>query len=185
MRGITHISIGVAGSLLLQPAEPLTMGAAVIGSLLPDIDEPNSLISRKVTPGGRGLRFGLGVLFIIGGRFYPLLYLIGAFFLLLTIIPHRGVTHSLLCWAVMTGIAYLLVPEAAISFSAGYFLHLVADLVTGGVPLFWPREKRVSLNLGKTGGLVDTLSLIGGIVIIGIKAVQVAKDYFVILTKNL
>ena len=52
-------------------------------------------------------------------------------------------------------------------------------------PLFWPREKRVSLNLGKTGGLVDTLSLIGGIVIIGIKAVQVAKDYFVILTKNL
>ncbi len=57
MMGPTHLAIGVGGVMLLNRFVPLwddsqglmlTMGAAVVSSLLADIDEPGSMISRML-----------------------------------------------------------------------------------------------------------------------------------------
>ncbi|MHB1629784.1 MAG: metal-dependent hydrolase, partial [Bacilli bacterium] len=44
----------------------------------------------------------------------------------------------------------------AIGFVIGYVLHLIADFVSGGVPLFYPLgKKRLGFRLVRTGGWTD------------------------------
>ena len=82
MLGKTHLAIGLAASSsvvsagIVPPAwaVPLVASAA-LGALLPDIDESNSLIGRK-----------LKVLS------YPIKWIFG----------HRGITHSLVALAAVT-----------------------------------------------------------------------------------
>jgi inner membrane protein len=142
MMAASHMVVGacawaVAASLSgLPPHEPQALAAATLGSLLPDIDHPNSWAGRKLK--------------LVS---VPLSLLVG----------HRGVTHSLL--AVVAGLALLGtmgVGFVAAPLVVGYLSHLAADMVTpSGVPLLWPNRRRFALPLCTTGGVVEILLVAG------------------------
>lgn len=100
-------------------AYPSYYGGVMLGSLLPDIDHPQSYL-------GRRLPF-LSV---------PIHWLFG----------HRGFTHSLLSLSIL-GIAsaeyWAFNPLLLGGILLGYFSHILADMCTPrGVPLFYPSKKR-------------------------------------------
>ena len=79
MMAITHAAIAVAGtSLILGTADPFTLGLAILGSQLPDLDSTTS---------------------VVGQICYPLSSWIEDRY------PHRTITHSLLASAILTAIA--------------------------------------------------------------------------------
>lgn len=145
MMGYSHMALGCAlwagvRALLPGPAGSLgpELGLAALGSLLPDIDEPQSLIGRR-----------------LGFIAWPIKLVFG----------HRGFTHSLaalaLALAALAGAAGagLLAPALAAALWVGYAGHLAGDgLTTSGVPLFWPAQGRVRAPLTfATGGAVEHL----------------------------
>ena len=78
MMAITHAVISAAGtSLILSSASPMTLGLAILGSQLPDLDSSSS---------------------IIGQIFFPLSHWLEDNF------PHRSVTHSLLATLFLSAI---------------------------------------------------------------------------------
>jgi len=155
MMGYTHIAVGCAlwaGVRALLPGPPGSLppelGLAALGSLLPDIDEPQSLVGRK-----------------LGFLAWPIKLVFG----------HRGFTHSLLALglalaglAAATG-AGLLPVAGATAFWVGYAGHLAGDgLTISGVPLFWPAEARVRAPLAfPTGGVVEHLLAAGLAALLG------------------
>lgn len=149
MMGKTHVIIGIAYGTALLPAlqrgdysieqYSLVMVGLVIGSLLPDLDHPQSTISRMIP--------------IVGG-------------LLSRLTRHRGILHSIMgvtiCWLVCVG---LMIPAVAVTQDArlsahifagmmiGYVLHVVADSLTkGGVRLFYPLRWTIKIPVFRTGG---------------------------------
>lgn len=118
---ISSFSIAAAGLVWSQNASmshfltgAVVLGATTVGALLPDVDHPNSVISKK-----------------LGIPIYKLF-------------NHRGITHSLLGWSLFTFGMYMLgnyffgyttfkQPLTHVSFciymglSLGYFLHLLED----------------------------------------------------------
>lgn len=143
----SHIAVGaalwagVARLTGLETVEPQALAAAALGSLLPDIDHPQSWAGRKVP-------------FIS----IPLSFLLG----------HRGITHSALaalaCAMLLTfmGTGWLAAPVVV-----GYLSHLLADgLTPSGVPLLWPNKRRFSLNLCRTGSLTE-IAIVAAIAIAG------------------
>ncbi len=136
----SHVALGAAAWMLAAPRfgqdalQPVGLGLAVVGSLLPDIDHPKSWV---------------------GQRLRPVSTLIAAVF------GHRGVTHSLLalagCWAALRyGTA---VPRGwAAPVVTGYLSHLLADLLTpGGLRLAWPLRGTWSLPLCRSGSPFEPL----------------------------
>lgn len=99
-----------------------------LGSLFPDIDEPQSTIGKRT----------------------PLLpHLIRLF------TPHRGLTHSFLALMLWTILAFYLIPFSssiggidigmfALGFAIGNIFHVLGDaMTTGGIPDFiWPLRTR-------------------------------------------
>jgi membrane-bound metal-dependent hydrolase YbcI (DUF457 family) len=77
---------------------------------------------------------------------------------------HRGFGHSLLSLLIFTIVALLisslfvdqgLAVLYSVALAAGYFSHLVLDLMTyEGVIWFWPLDEKYSLDLGPAGGLL-------------------------------
>lgn len=143
----SHIVMGaaawaVAAHLAGVPAsEPQALAAAALGALLPDIDHPNSWAGRKMRVVSVPLALVLG---------------------------HRGITHSLLAVAgalavlAVMGVGWIAAPVAI-----GYLSHLAADgLTPSGVPLLWPSRRRFTLNLCRTGGIVE-MALVAGVAILG------------------
>lgn len=127
MTGRTHLTIGVAVGLALAQtmhAAPqqsaLIVAAAALGSLLPDIDHPQSMLSGWI-PGS-----GLLTLFT----------------------RHRGITHSLLfcmllpaaLWYAMTSAGSIAIPYIyPLGLVLGMCSHLLSDMLTpAGVPLLYP-----------------------------------------------
>jgi len=144
MNGKTHLIIGVASGLGLSVvfqaapiAAAMLTSAAAVGSLLPDIDHPNSSISYKV-----------------GLARAPLFWL-----------SHRGITHSALIVILITLVGQQIQPMLTQAFSLGYSSHLAADMLTrAGVPLLWPIQTRFRL-MPKLfmGGLFELLVLAGSV----------------------
>lgn len=145
MKGTTHMLIGVAAFSSFSTHADIEPGAfiaglalAALGSVLPDIDHPQSFISRRL----------------------PLpLWLV---------IPHRGITHSLL--AVLIWIPLSMVHWSLGIIGLGYVLHIAADLVTkNGTSLYAPFS-RVRVGLlprwlairtgGLSEGIIAAISLI-------------------------
>lgn len=126
MQGITHLTIGMVGGLILAGSisgnaeVALVLAAAgLVGGLLPDIDHPQSTISQKL----------------------PILRLLTFW------IPHRTLTHSLWIVLALGAATYLTQNPAVFAFALGYGLHIVADMMTRkGVPLFYPLSRN-SLHL--------------------------------------
>jgi inner membrane protein len=136
MTGKTHQIIGLTTGVatLLSTTSPTyqaaTVGwvvaASVIGSLLPDIDQPSSRLWRALPFGG-----------FAGELVNPFL-------------EHRNLTHSLLGVGIVSWGVYIVLSHVPtywdlnthaifISFLAAYLSHLVADMVTvEGVPLLFP-----------------------------------------------
>ncbi|WP_109107836.1 metal-dependent hydrolase [Azospirillum sp. TSO35-2] len=128
----------------------VAFGAAIVGSLAPDIDHPKSTLGQLLRPLSSWISRVFG---------------------------HRGVTHSALAiagclWVLHEYTAYsrLLIP-----FIVGYLTHLGGDLLTpAGLPLLWPikRRRNFALPILKTGGFSEQLAvtLLAGWMISGLFA---------------
>jgi inner membrane protein len=140
MNGPAHIVLGAGAAFAANyawhviPDQPLVMvlcyGAAIVGALLPDIDQNNSTIRHKT-----GTARGQGPLGWVGGIFAAVFG------------GHRGFTHTGLCLGLVGWLLWRYVPAwwhpIAMMGLVGYASHLVADMLTeGGIPLFWPLSAR-------------------------------------------
>lgn len=226
MLGRTHLAIGVAAACLTFPTAlhihalhavlsgnasqvldaAEVVGASLMGSAAPDLDESHSLLAQKVEVVGRlvlllvfvvltlwahlslpplawgawtllaitllarsNLARKVALLVLAAGALYAgftgsmnlvsgvglSLWCVGAAFT-----SHRTATHSLIgvsclaplgVWGATHGFM-----ELVIGFFLGYALHLVADCVSGGVPLLYPfGRKRLGVRLVRSGSRVD------------------------------
>jgi inner membrane protein len=120
MMARSHVVVGLAAwvaaapILHIQPMDPLYLGLAVAGSLLPDIDHPKSWVGQRTRP----LSTAIAKVF-----------------------SHRGITHSAFAVIVlallMAHAGYHRATTAALV--VGYISHLAADLLTPrGLRLAWP-----------------------------------------------
>lgn len=135
MLGCTHVLIGVAGlvaysaSTGFQP-DALAYTAAAVGSLLPDIDHPKSMI----------------------GSFFPWMPRIGP-------LGHRRFTHTIWFVGMLAyALHYYVGPEPwVVAGLWGVVSHLAADVLTEkGTPLLWPMQERAfCIPLVTTGGLLE------------------------------
>jgi inner membrane protein len=143
MKYKTHIatSVTLAAGVSKIFSIPFTVGYLVgvtLGSLLPDIDEPNSYIGRR----------SFGIAHLINRKF-----------------GHRGFTHSLLCWLIVTVYCLILPSLFTIGISFGYLFHIIGDLFSvQGVPLFSPiretRQKLPSFITYRTSSVAELYILI-------------------------
>lgn len=133
MMAVTHMAAGSAAALLTAsylsasvPQMVIVLGGGILGSLLPDIDHPQSSFGRRVLP---------------------------ISMLLAAIFGHRGITHSLLAVVAMSWLIWYALqglnwhPGFSIPFviglGVGYLSHLAGDWMTNsGVPLLWPSKRR-------------------------------------------
>jgi membrane-bound metal-dependent hydrolase YbcI (DUF457 family) len=168
VRALTHQVTGVglaavSGAAIDAPGATaaVLLGAAWIGSLLPDADLAGARVHRRTRIERRS----------------PLLWLAGLALRLpvrlLCLLPHRGPTHSVLACVLVTvlcGVAVRLVDRAvaraaAAGLAIGYGGHLAADACTpSGVPLWAPLSgrRRWLLPSGariKTGSAREYLAL--------------------------
>ncbi len=139
MMAKSHVVIGLATWVVAAPflhlpaADPTCLGLAVAGSLLPDVDHPNSWLGRRVRPVSTALASTLG---------------------------HRGLTHSAV--AVVGLIAVLLQAgyrQSDVSaLAVGYLSHLAADMLTPqGLRLAWPLRRIWRLPLCRTGSPAEPI----------------------------
>jgi inner membrane protein len=129
---VTSLCLGaaVAAHTSLSFTVSYTAGI-VVGSLLPDIDEPKSYIGRRSMGMSNKVKEAFG---------------------------HRGMTHSLVVWGV---IALVMMWESsslfAVGFVLGYLFHILEDFFSvQGVPLFWPFTlKRFKIPIYRTGNFIE------------------------------
>lgn len=137
MMAKSHVALGlatwvVAAPLLhLPPLDPLYLGLAAAGSLLPDVDHPKSWVGRRTRPFSSAIAATLG---------------------------HRGVTHSavavLALVALLSHAGYRRGTVSALA--VGYLSHLAADMLTPqGLRLAWPLRGTWGVPLCRTGSPVE------------------------------
>lgn len=170
MTGRTHAIVPLAVSAWLGYVPPMSAAfthpttalaavtAAMVGGLLPDVDEPHSTLGGEI-PGGRlGRAFLAAIALYLGfKRLSAAVIVTAAVLAFLAFVPHRGVTHSLLAMAAV-GLAVSRLAGATVwvPFLVGYGSHLALDMLTPeGAPLLWPLKTHVRVPLGRTGGSVD------------------------------
>ncbi|AHG22312.1 hypothetical protein Z042_23945 [Chania multitudinisentens RB-25] len=133
-----HLIFSVACAILAKKAEvtpELAMGdwwhiipAALLTSLLPDIDHPKSVLGQRL----RWLAIPISRAFGHRGFTHSLLAIVGGIMLFRLDLPDR--------WLFPIDVLHAMI--------IGYFSHLLADALTpAGVPLFWPCRWRFCLPL--------------------------------------
>lgn len=147
MRYQTHILTSVTAGVALvhgtsiDPSVGFFVGL-IAGSLLPDVDEPNSYIGKRTSVKVLNSRFGFSSM--VKGIF-----------------GHRGFTHSLLAALIMF-IPYfvfgsttesIFVQNILFGLGFGYLFHILGDMLSkSGVPLFMPfTDQRIKIPLYVTG----------------------------------
>lgn len=157
----------LACSMLTAPddiaGKTVILSAAVLGSLIPDIDNPHSSISRKY----RGINAVVSVIQTFFRGIAELLprkqekYIKGA-------AGHRGASHSLLMMLLCVALVHIggiflpawrdMITLASWGVGIGVLSHLFLDMFAGGVPLLFPfTMNRVTLGHIKTGGITEWL----------------------------
>lgn len=140
----SHIatSLAISAAFSYAVSYPFTISFVVgvtLGSILPDIDHPKSFISRH--------SFGLGK--VINKKF-----------------GHRGITHSLVTWAVLFTTLVLFLPSPfTLGVGLGYLLHIIEDYFSvSGVPLFLPfDQKRRKCPIYKTSDKIEKIIFISAL----------------------
>jgi inner membrane protein len=139
MMAKSHVIVGLAAwiaaapLLHLSPVDPIYLSLAVTGSLLPDVDHPQSWVGRRTRPVSTAIAAVLG---------------------------HRGVTHSAIA---LVGLVVLLLHTGNRSggvsaLAVGYLSHLAADMLTPrGLRLAWPLRKTWRLPLCRTGSPMESV----------------------------
>ena len=139
MMAKSHVIVGLAAwvaaapVLHLSPVNPVYLGLTICGSLLPDIDHPQSWVGRRSKPVSTVIAALLG---------------------------HRGITHSALA---VVALAALLVHSGshggeASAFAIGYLSHMAADLLTPrGLRLAWPLRRTWGVPLCRTGSPAEPI----------------------------
>ena len=135
----SHVAIGLCAWVAAAPILNLSaldaggLALAATGSLLPDIDHPQSWV-------GRRLRLLSRIIAAVFG--------------------HRGITHSAVA---VVGVIALLAhfggQRAGVSAVAiGYLSHLAADMLTPrGLRLAWPLRRVWSVPICRTGSAMEPL----------------------------
>jgi len=195
LRGATHAATGLlVGVALNEMTGDTTVwlpAAAALGGLLPDIDEPRSMIAHLPGKGrnvaceatGSGAVAGLLnlVVNLVTGMLEAVTVALAAF--VKSMLGHRGATHSLalalgttvattLAVVVLSGVAeantgFRIPLHVGPALGLGYLSHLVTDGMTqSGVPLLWPLTKKRVRMLPKplavrTGGFLDWAVMMG------------------------
>ncbi|MGB9879998.1 MAG: metal-dependent hydrolase [Anaerolineae bacterium] len=158
MTGVVHALIGSAAASALGLENSLEVAGAIVGSLVPDIDEPGSTVGRLV-PGSSIGRAGRvivgGVLCWLGiSRGVVWMLVVGLVACLTGFLRHRGMTHSIVGLAAVGLLIRALALPVWRGFLLGYALHLIADACTPqGIPVAWPCRRRFRLTKAFTGGL--------------------------------
>ncbi|WP_051966249.1 metal-dependent hydrolase [Thermanaerosceptrum fracticalcis] len=132
MTGPTHLATGILITASLT-SDPKGLAIGMVASLLPDIDEPGSMISRKI----------------------PIIPYI------ISLLGHRTITHSLIGLVLFSGFLFVYAKEYLMVGGVAYLSHLILDTLTpAGVPWFYPLGRNYSLGLFRTGGLTEALYLV-------------------------
>ena len=135
----SHIALGAAAWFVVAPRfglpalDPVALGLAVTGALMPDIDHPKSWM---------------------GKRIWPVSAVVSRIF------GHRGLTHSLIAIVACLALLFstLLPTWISAPLVVGYLSHLAADLLTpGGLRLDWPLKGIWALPLCRTGSPFEPL----------------------------
>lgn len=137
MTGKQHLVI--AFSIACHSGNPVLIGGALLGSLLPDIDSYHSIISNVI----------------------PIQKFTGGL-----LMKHRGGVHSLLADIIVGGVAIKLfgVPFG-VGVTVGYLSHILSDMTTNrGVTLLYPfykkRIKLFGLSSEASGAFAMLLSML-------------------------
>jgi inner membrane protein len=138
----SHVVVGVAAWVWAAPhlglpsLDIVPLALAIGGSLLPDIDHPQSWVGRRLRVISRPLAATLG---------------------------HRGFTHSFLAVIVCAlllrwqGLTRGIIAPVVV----GYLSHLAADFFTSsGLRLAWPLHRRYALPLCKTGSPAESVIVV-------------------------
>ena len=163
MIGRTHVAGGVlaaeatwTASHGMTPQTMLLVGAAaVLGSILPDIDHPQSLIASSSLTS----RVAATTVYAVT--------------------RHRGITHttvfaggiSFLCWWLLTKYTAVLgAQQISYGLCAGMLSHLILDsLNEKGIMWLWPfSAKHISIGGIRTGSFVETIFRLILVVISGL-----------------
>ena len=159
MEGRSHLLIGLTAGVVLDSmihlsGDPLTLAKAVplallvkkavyyfsvgFGSLLPDIDNAQSTLGRKLGPISKEIQH------LAGHRtlFHSILGLVIGSLLAIgleQVVTYLLVQHGLAVSAALVGASHLVFFGVLF----GSIMHIAADALTlGGVPLLWPNRKR-------------------------------------------
>ena len=160
MMGKTHLITGILLASHIGAGNPTDlymsfMLGTAIGSLLPDVDHPQAMISRFVPVVGQVIR---------------------------AVTTHRGFFHSAMGVVSIATFLILIQPFVSVredqyyiistGLIIGMILHIAMDAMTNrGVQLLWPFEWRFSLGLMSTGGILEfTFLMIVIIVSVGLHA---------------
>lgn len=116
----THIvsSLVITTPLLVFTGNfiPAAVTGVIVGSILPDIDEPKSFIGRRTR----------GISDLINWSF-----------------GHRGITHSLLAFIIILILCLTFRTFFSFGLAIGYFLHLIEDSFSvSGIKWLAPFDKR-------------------------------------------
>lgn len=137
---ITHLTITLLSCLIFFPffdKKILFLIVALISSIIPDLDSPNSKIGK--------------IWFFRPINFFT---------------KHRGFFHSLIFLGIFFFLLKLISLEIAYAFLLGYGLHLISDCLTlQGIRLFYPFKFKIR-GFIKTGGIFETTLLISCLLII-------------------
>lgn len=174
MMGKTHMAIGAAAYTSIVPPPKtieeaglwgLGLGVAIVSSLLPDIDDPKTTIGKYITPFiPRWLRPAafaiIGMLLLWHGYSISNVYFLIAGFIFFgcAICKHRNSpTHGLIGLLAVGHLATIFAPVLLIAVIIGYASHLVADLITEGIPLLWPIPIWLRIPLLKTNSWFERI----------------------------
>jgi inner membrane protein len=117
--GKTHMLAGAVAGYLVSPDWKGIVAGGIVG-LLPDIDQPGSLLGRTL---------------------YPISYVISRKF------RHRTFTHSLLFAFIVYAICASLDPRLGEIAAAGIGSHLLGDMITGRLLLLWPFRQWIGIRI--------------------------------------
>jgi inner membrane protein len=144
----THIasSLAVGAGIANIIAIPFSIGyvaGLTLGSLLPDIDEPNSYLGRR----------SLGISYLIHKK-----------------LGHRGLTHSLAAWIVFSVYCCILPNSFTLGLSMGYLFHIIGDFFSvTSVPLLSPfheyRPQKMLFSY-RTGSFTEEIIKITSILVL-------------------